>query len=151
VTGSGARAALIVSLEETPERLAEAVRRAKSAEGGRSESAGWTARQVVAHLVAVERVVWHARLAELEREDDPHWTWIEPGAEPGHRSTGQLIAAFRSARATTVAILEGLDDAGWARSGTHATFGVLDVAGLVRETLAHDEDHLAGLARSARP
>ncbi len=41
-----------------------------------------------------------------------------------------------------------LDDAGWARFGTHVTYGVLDVAGLLNLAIDHDEDHLAGLARA---
>ena len=58
------------------------------------------------------------------------------------------VASFRSARGRTIATLRGLDEAGWAQSGTHETFGLLDVAGLMPEALAHDADHLEGLARS---
>ena len=56
-------------------------------------------------------------------------------------------AAFAQARAQSVATVRALDDAGWARSGTHATEGVLDVAGLLRMAIDHDEEHLLGIAR----
>jgi hypothetical protein len=39
-----------------------------------------------------------------------------------------------------------LDEAGWARSGQHATFGPLDVAGVLRNAVDHDEEHHRGLA-----
>ena len=34
------------------------------------------------------------------------------------------------------------------RYGTHTTYGVLDVAGLLDLAIDHDEEHLAGLARA---
>ena len=39
---------------------------------------------------------------------------------------------FARRRAKTVATVRALDEAGWARSGTHETYGRLDVAGLLR-------------------
>jgi hypothetical protein len=47
------------------------------------------------------------------------------------------------ARVSTLTTLAALDDLGWARTGTHATFGVLDVAGLMVRAIDHDEEHLA--------
>jgi hypothetical protein len=47
-----------------------------------------------------------------------------------------------------VATVRALDEAGWERFGTHATYGRLDVAGLVRLAIDHDEEHLAGLERA---
>jgi hypothetical protein len=51
-------------------------------------------------------------------------------------------------RAATVARLDALDAAGWARTGRHATYGVLDVTALLRIALDHDEEHLAQVGRS---
>lgn len=42
-------------------------------------------------------------------------------------------------------MLEALDDDGWSRRGTHQTYGELDVAGLLRVALDHDDHHLAAL------
>jgi len=44
-------------------------------------------------------------------------------------------------------MLDALGPAGWARTGTHDTFGVLDVAGLMEKALDHDDEHLASLRR----
>ena len=104
----------------------------------------WSAREVVLHLAAVEPEVWQARLDALATEAVPSWSWVEPGLwdGPGTATFGGALAAFSTFRAGTIARLDALDDAGWARRGRHATYGELDVAGLMRIALGHDEDHL---------
>ncbi len=81
-------------------------------------------------------------------EDDPHWGWMEPGLAPGldDAPLGEILAVFAAARATSAATIRALDDAGWARHGTHATYGTLDIEGLLRIAVDHDESHLEGLA-----
>ena len=77
-------------------------------------------------------------------------SWTEPGLEPGFDGAppDEIVAAFAEVRAETVATILILDDAGWARSGTHATYGMLDVAGLMRIAVDHDREHLEGIARA---
>jgi hypothetical protein len=138
------RAALVETFSGFPERLAEAARAA----AGRPVAAGeWDPAEVVRHLIAVEDEVWQSRLARLAAEDHPHWPWTEPGLAPGFEraSLDDVLAAFSSARGATVEVIRALDDAGWSRSGTHDTYGVLDVEGLLRIAIDHDRDHLASL------
>ena len=147
------RAAVLERYGKGPGRVASAAvaaqaRRLRGA-GGRGRPEGWSEREVVAHLVRVEREVFRVRLRELAREDEPHWRWIEPGADPGHASLATLLDRFATSRATTIRYLTGLDATGWARTGMHATFGRLDVAGLLGIALDHDADHLAELERRA--
>ena len=54
----------------------------------------------------------------------------------------RLLDVYRAARAATIDSLVAID---WLRTGTHATFGTLDVAGLMERAVDHDEEHLAGL------
>lgn len=107
----------------------------------------WSVREETLHQLVVECVVWWRRFDDLEAGPDPHWSRTEPqlGTEPDDRDATELLAAFASARAATVARVQALDDAGWARTGTHAKYGVLDVEGLLRLALSHDEEHLAAL------
>jgi hypothetical protein len=145
------RAALVERVGSAPERVARAAiltRAAHDAAGG-PPPGEWSAREVVAHLVSVEVVIWHARLDSLSATETPSWTWTEPGPATGpETATLELATArFRELRAKTVARVTGLDEAGWARAGIHATFGRLDVAGLLRVLADHDEEHLAGLAQ----
>lgn len=114
----------------------------------------WSPRDVVAHLVAVEGVVWQARLDTLGPDrKEPSWSWTEPGPlEDGAAATLEgALALFAAGRALTLARLAALDDAGWARTGIHATYGRLDVAGLMRIAAEHDDEHLDALeARAGR-
>ena len=94
----------------------------------------WPPTDVVRHLIAVEEEVWQPRLRQLIDEDEPRWPWAEPDrwqGSPG-ASLDDLLAVHADRRAATVALLDGLGDAGWERSGVHEVYGRLDVAGLMR-------------------
>ena len=138
------RAELVDAFESFPERLGVATR---ALEGHASTPGEWSPAEVVRHLIAVEREVWQSRLARVAAEDDPRWSWTEPGLADGYEGMpiAVVLDAFAAARAANVATVRGLDEAGWARSGTHATYGRLDVLGLLRVVIDHDGEHLRGL------
>jgi hypothetical protein len=136
--------ALRDSLAEMPARIAGAA--AALPDPAVATTPGeWSAREVVLHLVAVEEEVWQARLDALANDDFPHWPWVEPGlwAGPDAGTFAGALVTFGRFRAATIARLDALDAAGWARRGRHATYGELDVAGLLRIAVAHDGEHLA--------
>lgn len=138
-----AQEALCRDLASTPARIVEAAR--GFADPSVPRVAGeWSARDVTLHLAAVEVGVWHVRLEALATESFPEWPWVEPDRWPLPTGSGFAAAVdvFTAHRAATVDRLEELDDAGWKRRGRHATFGVLDVASLMRIALDHDEEHL---------
>ena len=113
----------------------------------------WGAAEITRHLIAVEHEIWRARFASIAREDEPRWAWTEPGQAPGFDDAPltELLAAFADARAGTVEIVRDLDESGWARAGIHATYGRLDVAGLLRLAIDHDQEHLMGIPAPDRP
>lgn len=118
-----------------PDRLASAATEVATGAAGRPVARGeWGPAEVVRHLIAVEDEVWQSRLAVVAAQDDPRWGWTEPGLAPGldDAPAGAILAVFVAARTTTVATIRALDDAGWARHGKHATYGVLDIEGLLR-------------------
>ena len=127
-----------------PERLARAARSAPQAAPAPDE---WTPAEIVRHLIAVEELVWHVRLGQLETEDHPRWVWVEPGQWLGAAGAGldEVLAAHAATRAATLARLDALGPAGWARTGTHDTYGVLDVGGLMTVAADHDDEHLRSL------
>jgi hypothetical protein len=144
-----ARLAVVARLGAFPARLAAFAQAVAGAEAAAGPPDGeWTPRDVVAHLVAVEGVVWQARLDMLAPDgSEPAWSWTEPGPieDPAAATLDGALALFEGGRALTLSRLEAMDDAGWARTGIHATFGRLDVAGLMRVAADHDEEHLAAL------
>jgi hypothetical protein len=136
---------LVAAFAGFPDRLAAA---ARSADERPVPDGEWGPAEIVRHLIAVEGEVWQARLARVAAEDDPQWAWTEPGPAPSfaEATVDRILAAFAAARAETVATVRALDDAGWARFGTHATYGRLDVEGLLRLATEHDVDHLGGMS-----
>ncbi len=140
------RAAALDAFAGFPGRLVEA---ANAAADHPARPREWTPAEVVRHLIAVEAEVWQSRLASLATEDHPHWPWTEPGLAPGFDGLplDEILVSFAAARAATAATIRALDEVGWARSGTHETYGVLDVEGLLRIAIDHDRDHLAGLGQ----
>jgi hypothetical protein len=138
------RAGLVAALAAIPSRLASA---AQAASPEPPAPGDWTPSEVVRHLIAVELEVWHPRLVQLKAENHPLWPWAEPGPWVGEpdASLDRLLEVYAQARAVTIASLDALDDAGWATTGTHATFGELDAAGLMTRAIDHDDEHLASL------
>jgi hypothetical protein len=137
------RRALIERFAAFPERIASAARRV---DGAPPRDGEWTPEQVIRHLIAVETGVHQARLLELAIHDGPRWSWVEPTPWPGEPDLGLdgVLERFAARRAQTVANVAALDADGKARRGTHATFGRLDVGGLLGIAIDHDEEHLRG-------
>ena len=137
---------VLADLDATPDRLAAAASGADPASPAPGE---WTPADIVRHLIAVEREVWHPRLAQLAAENHPFWSWAEPDRWIGEpdASLDELLATHRRDRSVTVGTLSALDPAGWARTGTHATYGVLNVAELMAKAVDHDDEHIRSLER----
>jgi DinB superfamily len=148
VVGNGsARRAVVSALTGFPDRLSEAAREAATRPTSDGE---WTPEEVVRHLIAVELDVHQARLLDVALNDGPRWAWTEPGPWPGEPDLDLdgVLERFAAMRAVTVATVRALDADGWARTGNHATFGRLDIAGLLRLAIDHDGEHLRGLEPS---
>jgi len=150
----GERQALLDRLRAFPARLGDAARRTDAADDSRGLPPGeWSSRETAGHLVSVETRVWQARLDQLAAGGpEPAWTWTEPGPvdDPEAATLEGALGLFAVERARTLDRIATLGETGWARTGLHATYGRLDVAGLLRVAADHDEEHLAGLeARSS--
>jgi hypothetical protein len=147
-TAPGSRRELLGRFAAFPDRVGSAARNAATRPPIPGE---WTPEQVVRHLIAVETVVHQARLLDVAVNDGPEWSWTEPGpweGEPDLDLDG-VLQRFAELRAGTVARVNALDGGGWSRAGRHATYGKLDVAGLLRLATDHDEEHLRGFAPDA--
>jgi DinB superfamily len=135
---------LLDRLASVPDRLAVATAGAAPAPPGE-----WSPSDIVRHLIAVEEEVWHVRIRQLTSEEHPTWRWAEPDRWLGRpdATLDELLERYREERTATLGLLAALDDSGWERAGTHVTYGVLNVSGLLSKALDHDEEHLASLSR----
>jgi hypothetical protein len=142
------RARVLERLAAGPSRIAAVARGAAAHESVARPDAGWPVCDVVGHLYLVEGVVFQARLDQLAAGESPRWAWVEPGA-PAAREVPTLDDAldrFAARRAETLGRVAALDEPGWNRFGTHATFGRLDVVGLLGVIADHDDEHHDDLA-----
>ena len=137
------RSSLIKRFATFPERFATA---ARAVDGTPPPDGEWTPEEVTRHLIAVETAVHQARLLDVAINDDPHWAWTEPSPWPGEPDLDLdgVLERFAAMRASTVASVAALDRDGWARTGIHATFGRLDIGGLLGIAIDHDAEHLRG-------
>lgn len=103
----------------------------------------WSIAEVLAHLVLEEEKVMLPRFRRIMNEDSPLFGSTRGRVDdPSPAEFSADLAAFRRSRAETLAILDGLDDAGWARTGVSPTRGPLTTEGWARYLAQHDLEHL---------
>jgi hypothetical protein len=118
----------------------------------------WSARETLEHLLFAEQL-FATRVERLLAEDDPDLAaaavWAEtPASDEGTASTGEpasaIAARIAALRHQTVGRLRSIDDAAWARPGTHAEWGRVTVLGQAAYFARHAASHQAQLAAAAR-
>ena len=150
----------IKALGETIPRLDELLRRHPMALWReRPSDDAWSPAEVAAHLADAE-LFFGTRLRLILTREQPS---LEPfdqerlAARAGYRDWPPLLALsrLRTRRLETLELLEGCSAAELARTGRHPQRGVLTVADLVADTLAHDTVHTGQirerLERAAQP
>jgi len=110
----------------------------------------FTAIGQLCHIRDIEIDGYHVRLRRLLDEDQPSLVSIDSYQVARERrypdaAAGEILAAFRQARAVTVGLLASLSDSQWRRGGVFEGYGPVTVAGLAHYLCSHDQQHLAGL------
>lgn len=119
----------------------------------RPADGSWSAREVIHHLADSE-MRSAIRLRRLIAEDEPE---IQGYDEAGYarvfryadRPIEPALAALRAARATTLQVLEQLDEEGWQRRGRHSERGEYGVEAWLRIYAAHAHEHADQIRRAA--
>ncbi|HEY5630388.1 MAG TPA: DinB family protein [Candidatus Limnocylindrales bacterium] len=146
---AAAVAALLPALREAAEWAGAMVRRLGEAATAPGPDGGWTPVRIVVHLAAVDAEVWSPRLRQLAAHEHPSWAWTEPDLDGRPEpSAGVAADAFCATRAALLETAAAMDEAALHATGVHATFGELDVVGVLGEVLRHDAEHLASLAEA---
>jgi uncharacterized damage-inducible protein DinB len=141
---------LLQKLESHRRELVAQVEAMSEEEAGRRPSEGdWSAKEQLVHLAAFERLwlQWAMKVRD------------EPGAEvgppppnpPGYpeaetRSLADLLQELASARADTLAAIEGLSEDELKRRGKHRPFGEMSVLQMLRSLYRHDRMHMDQMA-----
>ena len=136
------RALLLASMRVTPGMLREMSRDCTPELAWTPPKAGeWSIAEVVRHLVEGERDTFLPRLRRMVAETRPLFDRSRPAPEPA-ADLDALLLAFESARRQAVALLEGLDEAGWQRDGVSPSCGPLSVQAYAQTMMEHDTEHL---------
>jgi len=114
---------------------------------------GWTARQVVHHLADSE-MTSAIRLRRLLAEDDPVIAGYDEATFAARlhytaRPVEASLRALEASRASTAELLDLLDEAEWARAGTHTETGAYGVTDWLRTYAAHAHDHAEQIRKAA--
>src|SRR5688500_10950088 len=110
----------------------------------------FTAIEQVCHVRDVEVDGDHVRFRRTLQEDNPFLPDLGSEALARERNyavaeVAGVLAGFREARARTVELLAGLDDAQLARRAVFEDYGPVTLRSLVHYLCSHDQQHLAGL------
>lgn len=144
------------ALGEFPQRLErlfhqvpEALRQWTPASWEGMPSESFTALEQVCHLRDIEIDGYHVRFRRMLEEAHPSLPSLDSYALARERDyrradAGEALAAFRIARARTMAQLHGLDQSQWRRGGEYEG-GRVTTLGLAHYLCSHDQQHLAGL------
>jgi hypothetical protein len=111
----------------------------------------WAAVEVIAHLADGED--WALRrVRRMLDEDEPDLEPFDQAALAVEHNYLELdaraeLARFEGLRAEHLALLEGLDGAGWQRVGIHGEHGRMTIEEYESHVAAEEVDHLAQLSR----
>ena len=137
------------ALAATPDRVA-AVATGLDARTLRERPAPgeWSMKEVLAHLMELESRLFLPRFRLMATEDRPRFEAFDPiaWARERDRRDGDFeadLAAFRRARADTLAYLMALPPAAAGRPGLSGHFGPLTLGQYVTHAADHDLEHLA--------
>jgi uncharacterized damage-inducible protein DinB len=141
VNGTGARELMVLRLSATPTLLGEIAREAGERAWTPPKPGEWSIGEIVRHLVEGDRDTFLPRLRRMLAESRPVFAHGGRG-EGDQADLPTLLAAFADARRQAVALLRGLDDAGWRREGVSPSRGPLSVEAYAATMDAHDTEHL---------
>jgi len=112
---------------------------------------GWSVKEVMAHLLKVERDLFQPRLSLIISAERPAFPTFDPDAwarERDHRE-GDFEAEwrdFKAARAETIALLQRLPATAETRIGLSGYFGPVTLLEYATHVVDHDREHIAQIA-----
>lgn len=110
----------------------------------------FTAIEQVCHVHDIEVEGYQVRFRRTLSELNPLLVSIDGEALARERAyatanAGEVFAAFRAARAETMALISGLSAEQFERTAEFEGYGPLSLRSLVHYLCSHDQQHLAGL------
>ncbi|MBN2472537.1 MAG: DinB family protein [Anaerolineae bacterium] len=116
----------------------------------RDGGSGWTALEVLGHLLEFDRL-FAERVRLMLETDSPALPFPDPdeqvrAAAYNAQAPADVLAGWLAARRALIAAFEAVDEAGWDRAGQHPTRGAYGVEDQLLLIPWHDANHLAQIA-----
>ena len=113
---------------------------------------GWSARDVVHHILDVQEIAFVGRIRRIVEEERPFIRSIDPtariAASPfASASVEAIIAELERVRAAELGWIASLSDAQLAREGTHDEAGSITAANILHYWPVHDLLHIRQLTK----
>jgi hypothetical protein len=105
---------------------------------------GWSAAQVVNHMLRIETELINRRVELMLEQENPEFPAPTPGPDDD-RPVAAKLADWERARAENLRLLGSLSSEQLARGGRHPRWGAITVREHVVEWAYHDLDHLRQL------
>jgi hypothetical protein len=139
---------LLTKMRSVPDRLAALTTDLGPGACVRPSHDEWSVCEIVGHMCAIESP-YRARLARMTLEDNPRMAAIGciTGDYDPDTPVGILVETLAMLRRETLAFLENLPLIARARPGIHAELGSVTLRDQVESLSAHDEEHIAHIAR----
>lgn len=144
---------VVAALRRTPDTLGALLHDLPGAwADARPDGEGWSAREILAHLVHGERTDWLVRARTILEHGEARA--FEPFDRRAHlraapRTVQELLHDLARLRARNLEVLEALqlDAADLGRTGTHPELGRVTLQQLLAAWVVHDLGHLRQVAR----
>lgn len=111
-----------------------------------SQRGEWSAADVAGHMADAE-LVYSVRVRMVLTDDNPTLVGYDEQAWAARLTmcdtdTSASVERFRILRDANLRLYESLEDAEWARRGSHVERGAMSVADMVELMVGHDRTHL---------
>ena len=150
MTTDPAAAEALAVLRATPAVMRALLSGLPPAAAARPNPEGWSAKDLVAHLLDTEGIAFGERIRRILSEDSPEIAPIDPPArllEGGYAARGldDLLAELEHRRPADLEWLATLLPEQWERPGRHQTAGRITPRDILHQWAYHDLTHLRQL------
>ncbi len=106
----------------------------------------WSFRDIAAHLATVEAECHLDRIQQILTGAEPHFeTYLNEDRDFRAYSLSEALRAWATTRQKIITLVRVLSAEAYQLTGTHVSFGQLNVLGVLHEMYKHDREHLQEL------
>lgn len=103
----------------------------------------WSFRDIAAHLATVEAECHLARIQQILTGVEPHFEiYLNEDRDFSAYSLSEALRAWTTTRQKIITLVRVLSSEAYQLTGTHVSFGRLNVLGVLYEMYKHDKEHL---------